>query len=260
LILLLRINVAILLTLAAALAITVMLNHVKFREILSTLSGSRVSVITLDIAKRLESATDLGLPLRNISESASILEATVKRDDELMSATIFDDEGRVLFHGSRDATTAAAEKVPDSWVAKNAATRGVVWQLSEDDAFVVGAPVFNSFGKLEGGVIVRYSRDRFVGTLDALLSELGEAAALIFLGIGLLVVAGSAISLRRLLKVTQAVEREVEHVFDPAPDAARPEEGERNAVGLATYRDSVRGTVDALAEVEADIKRAGARP
>lgn len=258
-ILLLRINVAILLTLAAALAITVMLNHVKFREILSTLSGSRISVITLDIAKRLESATDLGLPLRNISESASILDATVKRDDELVSATIFDDEGRVLFHGGRDAAAAPVEQVPQSWVAKNAATHDGVWQSSENDAFVVGAPVVNSFGKLEGGVIVRYSRDRFVHTLDALLNDLGEAAGLIFLGIGLLVVAGSAISLRRLLRVTEAVEREVEHVFDPAPDPVMIEEGEQNVVGLTTYRDSVRGTVVALAEVEADMKRAGAQ-
>ena len=238
--LLVKLNLAFLCAFAVAMALTVMLNQAKFGDILRGLDDSRVSVVTLDTSRRLRQAVDLGLPLKDIAESQAIVDTLVEEYPELQSVTIFDADGRLLVHGGQ-ALAGRTTAAPDAWTAGNRQAEGDVWRLDTPESFVVGAPVVNNFGKLEGGVAVRYGKARYERTVGELTDELLETAVILFVAAGLLAVLGTAAVLRRLIASARRLAAAVEGLLDTAPAPAETDLAEFEA-----YSATVRETAAAL--------------
>lgn len=244
--LLVILNAAFLCAFAVTMALMILLNQQKFADILRGLDDSRVSVVTLDTSRRLRQAVDLGLPLKDIAESSSIVEALIEDYPELQSVSIFDAGGHVLVHGGNQLDGGRSE-APAVWVSDNQAAEGEVWRLEDLESFIVGAPVINNFGKLEGGVAVRYSKARYSSIVAGLTNELVEAAAIIFLASGLLAVLGTAAALWKLTRTVRYLRQSVENLLKPGPDNAPADTPLAEFVG---YSASVRETAATLAAVE----------
>lgn len=240
--LLIKLNAAFLCVFAVAMALTVLLNQAKFGDILRGLDDSRVSVVTLDTSRRLRQAVDLGLPLKDIAESQAIVDFLVEEYPELQSVSIFDADGRLLVHGGQALEDEPAE-VPDDWSADNRGAGGDVWRLETPLSFIVGAPVVNNFGKLEGGVAVRYGKTRYSRIVGGLTDELVETAILLFAATGLLAVLGTAAVLRRLIATARRLGTAVDGLLDMDSQAPDLEE-------FTAYSAKVRETAAALESAE----------
>ena len=245
--LLVILNLAFLCAFAVTMALMILLNQQKFADILRGLDDSRVSVVTLDTSRRLRQAVDLGLPLKDIAESRSIVDALIDDYPELQSVSIFDARGRLLEHGGNALDSGQAE-APAAWTGGNREAEGEVWRIEDPESFVVGAPVINNFGKLEGGVAVRYSKARYSSIVGGLTKELIEAAAVIFLASGLLAVLGTAAALWKLTTTARYLRQSVESLLKPEPDEAPVDTDLAEFVG---YSVSVRETAAKLAAAEA---------
>lgn len=245
--LLVTFNLAFLCAFAVTMALMILLNQQKFGDILRGLDDSRVSVVTLDTSRRLRQAVDLGLPLKDIAESRSIVDALVDDYPELQSVSIFDARGKLLVHGG-NAMSSGKTEAPTEWTDGNREADGEVWRIEDPESFVVGAPVINNFGKLEGGVAVRYSKARYASIVGELTTELLEAAAAIFLASGLLAVLGTAAALWKLTMTARYLRQSVENLLKSDQEEAPVDTDLAEFVG---YSVSVRETAAKLAAAEA---------
>ena len=244
--LLVVLNLGFLSAFAVTMALMILLNQQKFGDILRGLDDSRVSVVTLDTSGRLRQAVDLGLPLKDIAESRSIAEALVTDYPELQSVSIFDARGSLLVHGG-NALAGGGSEAPSAWVVNNREAEGEVWRLEDPESFVVGAPVVNNFGKLEGGVAVRYSKARYDSIVAGLTTELMEAAFVIFLASRLLAILGTGAALWKLTKTARYLRQSVENLLKPDSDET-PVDTE--LVEFVGYSATVRETAATLAAAE----------
>ncbi len=244
--LLVILNAAFLCAFAVTMALMILLNQQKFADILRGLDDSRVSVVTLDTSRRLRQAVDLGLPLKDIAESRSIVDALIQDYPELRSVSIFDAGGHLLVHGGKELDGGQTE-TPPVWTSDNRAAKGEVWRIEDPESFVVGAPVINNFGKLEGGVAVRYSKARYSSIIAGLTTELLEAAAVIFIASGLLAVLGTGAALWKLTKTARYLRQSVENLLKPDREQTPIETDLAEFVG---YSASVRETAARLAVAE----------
>ena len=244
--LLIKLNASFLCAFALAMALTVLLNQAKFGDILRGLDDSRVSVVTLDTTRRLRQAVDLGLPLEDIAESRAIVESLVEEFPELQSVSIFDADGLLIVHGGQALNT-GQENAPDDWLTGNREAGGEVWRLETPESFVVGGPIVNNFGKLEGGVAVRYGKARYRGIVGGLTDELLEAAIALFIASSVLAVLGTAAVLRRLIATARRMTAAIEGLLGAAPDTTSDESA---PVEFTAYSASVRETVAALESAE----------
>jgi len=249
--LLVVLNLGFLCAFAVTMGLMIVLNQHKFGDILRGLDDSRVSVVALDTSRRLRQAVDLGLPIGNIAESDSIVEALIDDYPELQSVSIFDARGGVLVHGG-EALGGEGAETPAAWTAGNRGAEGQVWRIEDPESFVVGAPVINNFGKLEGGVAVRYSKARYHRIVDGLTADLVEAAVIIFLASGLLAVLGTGAALWRLSRTARNIQQSVEGLLDPA--AAETPAADADIDELADYSASVRETAATLSAAEGNIR------
>ena len=245
--LLVVLNLGFLSAFAVTMALMILLNQHKFADILRGLDESRVSVVTLDTSRRLRQAVDLGLPLKNIAESRSIVDALIDDYPELESVSIFDGRGKLLVHGG-SAPSGGSTEAPPAWTAGNRMAEGEVWRIEDPASFVVGAPVVNNFGKLEGGVAVRYSKTRYSRIVEGLTTELLEAAVLLFLASGVLAVLGTAAALWRLTRTARYLRQSVQNLLKPDPAATAADTDLAEFVGYST---TVRETAAQLTAAEA---------
>jgi len=158
--------------------------------------------------------------------------------------SIFDADGRLLVHGGQ-AIEGEPTDAPDAWTAGNREAGGEVWRLETPESFIVGGPVVNNFGKLEGGVAVRYGRLRYSRIVGGLTDELLETAVILFVAAGLFTVLGTAAALRRLIATARRLGTAVAGLLDRAPiESDMPE--------FTAYSAKVRETAAALASAEKD--------
>ena len=247
--LLIKLNLAFLCVFAVAMALTVLLNQAKFGDILRGLDDSRVSVVTLDTSRRLRQAVDLGLPLKDIAESQTIVDFLVDEYPELQSVSIFDADGRMLVHGGQTLDGETADAAPGDWTVGNRDSGGEVWRMETPHSFIVGAPIVNNFGKLEGGVAVRYGKARYSRIVGGLTDELLEASVILFVAAGLLAVLGTAAVLRRLIATAKRLGTAVDGLLESATGTSP---SDSDLAEFAAYSAKVRETAEALESAAED--------
>ncbi len=244
--LLVKLNAAFLCAFALAMGLIVLLNQAKFGDILRGLDDSRVSVVTLDTSRRLRQAVDLGLPLKDIAESRAIVDSLIDEYPELQSVSIFDADGLLIVHGGQALGT-GQETAPGEWLEDNREAGGEVWRRESPESFVVGGPIVNNFGKLEGGVAVRYGKAHYRRIVGELTDELLEFAVGLFIAASVLAVLGTAAVLRRLTSTARRLAASVEALL---PDTKEAASDESIPAEFSAYHRSVRETAAALEAAE----------
>ncbi|MEZ5584347.1 MAG: hypothetical protein R3F37_17775 [Candidatus Competibacteraceae bacterium] len=174
-----RIAATIIGAVAFALALTVMLNYVKFERTFSRLLESRFAFVVLDLRTVIQTGLDLGLELSAMSNVQTILARVAERDDQILAIAVFDDRGHLTFnHGdlSLPGTT-----LPTDWLADTKQHETLDNYVGNPELGIVGMALVNNFGHRVGSVVLRYD-DSFYGlALRHTLLELIHTAVAILL-------------------------------------------------------------------------------
>lgn len=166
----LRMSLAIAVVLLVAVLMTAALNVLKFQQIIQAQEENRYAFVTRDVAHVFEQSLNLGLPIDQIENAEETLERQLAVDTSISGIAVFDPAGRVLYQASHLApgwVTAALDS--------DRTTRGTKLER------FTSRPIFNAFGQLVGGVVVRHTDDARVRRNQTILevmslTVLGAAA------------------------------------------------------------------------------------
>lgn len=208
----LRISLPIVLVSALAIGLTVFLNVGKLERTLAEVEQSRLHFTLADLQDNLETGLDLGLPIRGLGNAQAALDFETRADPDILSISVVDPEGVVVFHSGSAAATP---------VAPLGSVKGASWNRREPDALVAGQKLSNNFGVTAGAVVMRYSprgHDRFV---QAISSQLGAAALVAVLLSSAGFVFGIQVLGRRVSGSLRTMEDALQgQPLDPRTDAA----------------------------------------
>jgi len=188
------ITVAMLVVLLAAVTTTTVLGYLIYERTLSGLVTSRFEFIAKEFKSKLEAGIDLGLPLGQLENIDEFLHQEMLRDDSLIAISIVDTNGRILFDTRAEHV---GKSTSDPWV--RSLLKG---ELSTDQVYfgesAVGLPLFTSFGKSVGVLLVRYSGAFYDEKRLGVGKELVLTISVVLLAAGLIGIVGVLIISRPL--------------------------------------------------------------
>jgi hypothetical protein len=235
----LRISVPIVLVSALAIGLTVFLNVGKLERTLDEVEQSKLHFTLADLKDNLETGLDLGLLLRGLENAQAAIDFETRADPDILSISVVDTEGLVVFHSGSAAATPMAPL---------GSFKGAGWNRREPDALVAGLKLSNNFGVTAGAVVLRYSprsHDRFV---QAISSQLGAAALAAMLLSSACFVVGIQMLGRRMTGTLRTMEDALEgKPLDPRSDAAAQALGAQCGQTTAAARAELQAAHQALA-------------
>lgn len=147
------IAVAMLVVLLVALTTTTVLGYLIYERTLSGLVTSRFEFIAKEFKGKLEAGIDLGLPLGQLENIDEFLHQEMMKDDSLVAISIINTSGRILFDTR---AKHVGELTSNAWaqalLQRNLTSNQVYFGDSS-----IGVPLFTSFGKAAGVLLVNYS-------------------------------------------------------------------------------------------------------
>ncbi|OAN43038.1 hypothetical protein A6A04_10105 [Paramagnetospirillum marisnigri] len=224
--------------------------YYKFESVYSSLVQSRYSFVVFTIKKRVEDNLNLGLALRQLRQVQDILEREKMRDAQVIAVEIFDARGEVLFDTDRGAI---GSRVAANLVEALKGAPGQPFGATDEDALIVGLPLVNNLGKVEGGVVLRYPAVYVNYGVSGLLLELSKGILRNLVVFSILAVAGLYLLFGRVGRRLDAMERSLNTVMTNGGPAVvdRPGDAfeERFADFVAKSREAVDHIHDATQEV-----------
>lgn len=175
------------LTLVALLAGTVLaasvFGYYKFQDVMDELVRSRYSFVAFTIKRKVEDSLNLGFALRQLRQFQDIVELEKARDDQIQSVEIYNARGEILYNSDRGSIGAS---VPEAWLTPLVAVTPQAFSFIDEDSNVVGLPLVNNLGKVEGAVVLIYPSGYVARELGPILSRLGGEVAALFGGFAVL--------------------------------------------------------------------------
>lgn len=168
---------AIVLVLGFSLVLISLLNYFKYEKTFSALQRSKFEVIARDLKAAAETGMNIGLPLPALKNMQDLISRESHRDNQILNIEIFGTDGTVLY--STQPGRAGATESPKLLDALRHAS-GKAWELNDKDSFLVGVPINNNFGRLSGGLAIRYAKSYFETELLRIGRELAEYSAIVF--------------------------------------------------------------------------------
>jgi hypothetical protein len=220
--------------LVIACATTAVLNYLKFERLLLVQQARVLEILASDLAEAFEYSMNLGVRLQGVPGAQALLERRRSTEALVDALSVIDASGRILFDTDRQ--NIGGQAPPGL-----RPTAGGAWHHSAGERNWVGLPIVNSFGQVEGALMVAYGRDAVDARLDAILLSMARAALIglavaIPLGAGAIFLAvGGARRWFAALGEATVPPREAQ---DPVPAQA------------TEFRAAVAGTSAALAEAE----------
>jgi hypothetical protein len=246
-----KVSTALAAILAATMLSAAAFSYYKFEDVFGSLVRSRHSFVVFTIKQRVEDSMNLGFSLRQLRQVQNIIELEKARDEQILGIDVYAANGEVLFDTDRGAMGA---RVPERWLEPLAGAASRPFALRDEEAMVVGLPLVNNLGKVEGAVALRYPAAYLDVELGKVLARLGLEFAALLVGFALIgVVASYALlgAVGRKLKgmgATLATVMEEGGHAEPGPRADAFEE--RFAEFCNKSREAVEAIEDAAAEVE----------
>jgi hypothetical protein len=183
----LKIGGAILAVILVAFGVTTTLSYFVYERTLLDLLVSRFELVAKELRLEIEASLDLGLPLGELDNLEHLLIQRDEADDQIVGITVFTARGTIAF----DTDAAAIGKaVPAAWASALAQGEGALSRSGAIGDFAVGTSLSNSFGKLVGGLVIRFNSDYFNGKIRNVLFRLAEIGGLAIALGGLLALAG----------------------------------------------------------------------
>jgi hypothetical protein len=261
-----KIGAAIVGVVVLALLVTATLSFLVYERTLAGLLLSRFELVAGELRREIEASLDLGLPLGELDNVALLLAARKASDPQITGITIVDGRGTVLFDTDPAAigrpvgaaVLAAVEAQPRAGDAA-AAAHGPGASDGPVEPFTVARPVVTSFGKLAGGVIIRYNSAYQKAKREAMLGRLGLLLALALASSAFVALAGILMLTERLAYVHTRLETSVRlmlrRIGRPLPDDDLPPELAHSFLALERDLDT---TIARL--VDGRAPAAAARP
>ncbi len=188
------IAVAMLVVLLAALTTTTVLGYLIYERTLSGLVTSRFEFIAKEFKSKLEAGIDLGLPLGQLENIDEFLHQEMLRDDSLVAISIVNTNGRILFDTRAEHV---GKSTSNTWV--QTLLKG---ELSTDQVYfgesAIGLPLFTSFGKSVGVLLVSYSGAFYDDKRLGVGKDLVLTISVVLLAAGLIGIVGVLIISRPL--------------------------------------------------------------
>jgi hypothetical protein len=250
-----KLSVALLSILFCTLAVVAYFGYSKFESVYSAMVQSRYSFVAFSIKKRVEDSLNLGFPLRHTRQVQEIVEWEKARDPRILAIEVYDSKGEVLFDTDRGAiglTVPAALR--DAARAGAAQPFGAV----DDDALVVGLPLVDSFGRVEGGVVLRYPAayvSQGSSEIGAMLIRTVLTVFALFAGLG---VAGLYLLFARVGARLTRLEQDLAAALDPArppPDPTDVASSDPFDAQFAEFAAKTREAVDHVRDATDEVGR-----
>ena len=179
-----RVAVNIFLILALAVSLTGLMNHYKYRKVLSDLLRDRHALVLQEIGHSIEASLSLGLALDALPGVNATLQANISRHPRVLSIEMFDERGTVLYSADE---SLRGDLVSEEWASAWNMGGEPVWARVERDAHVVGLRVHNSLGHAVGSLALRYSRAEFdddVRAMSLRIAALCAGVLVVFASLG----------------------------------------------------------------------------
>lgn len=218
-----------------ALALTTLLNALRFEETLENLVEQRLDVVAHEIASDVVVGLDLGLRIEAMDNLQAIIERLRDQVGGVAAVTLHDCDGRTIA-----ATRAPGHRTDVAAPQRLAARAGSHWRHFEPEGIALGLAITNSYGECAGGVVLEYEAETFYRTRDAVVERLiwiALGAALLTLPAALLlmwVFRRRARVLGRLHADLDAMVAVPGQGLPTLPEAGAQDSGEREL--LAGYR------------------------
>ncbi len=189
------IAVAMLVVLFVSLTTTTVLGYLIYERTLSGLVTSWFEFIAKEFKSKLEAGIDLGLPLDQLENIDEFLHQEMMKDASLVAISIVNTSGSILFdtHAER-----VGKLTRNAWV--QSLLRG---NLAPDQVYfdesAIGLPLFTSFGKVVGVLVVSYSGSFYDDKRLSVGKDLVLVISIVLLAAGAFGIAGVLVISRPLV-------------------------------------------------------------
>jgi hypothetical protein len=238
--------------LLSTMLMTALFGYYKFEDVLSSLVRSRYSFVVFTIKQKVEDSLNLGLALRQLRQVQEIIELEKARDEQIQGLQIYDGNREVLFDTDRGGI---GSRVPASWIEPLSGTTTHPFALTDEDSLLVGLPLINTLGKVEGAVVLRYPAADLKHELGTQLGRLALEFGLVLVGFGIAGILLSSLLLGgvhdRLAAMRAAVGKVVDHGGEVVPGS----EGEEFEAHFAEFCGKVHEAVDQIDAAAAEVER-----
>lgn len=252
-----KVSVALFAILLATMLTTAVFGYYKFEDVLSSLVRSRYSFVVFTIKQKVEDSMNLGFSLRQLRQVQQIIELEKARDEQIQGIDVYDFNGEVLFDTDRGAL---GTRVPARWVeplAQPFVTAGPSQQFSliDEESVVVGLPLVNTLGKVEGAVVLRYPEAYLERELGNLLSRLALEFLVVLGGFAVVGVAASYVLLGVVGRRLGSMETTLGQVLAVGGEAVPTHDADEFEQRFAEFCDKSREAVEQIAEASAEVER-----
>ncbi len=246
-----KVSAALLGILAGTVATTGFFTYSKLQSVLSALAESRYGVVVYAVKHNAEDQLALGFPLRQLRPVQDVIDRMKVNDSRIRGIEVFDASGAILFDTDRGAIGAS---VPPAWVRAAAAAGNHPFAITDEEGRIVGLPLVDSLGTVDGGVVLRYPGVHLDDMLGASLGGLARQAGLVLAVFAALGVAGSYRlfgGVRQRLETMDSVLGTVlAEGADPLPED-EPASFETDFAGFAVKaHETIHDLEDAMQDVE----------
>ncbi|MBC7906326.1 MAG: cache domain-containing protein [Rhodospirillaceae bacterium] len=252
-----KVSVALFAILLATMLTTAVFGYYKFEDVLSSLVRSRYSFVVFTIKQKVEDSLNLGFSLRQIRQVQDVIELEKARDDQIHGIDVYDHNGEVLFDTDRGVM---GSRVPARWLeplASPSGTAGATQPFSfiDEDAMVVGLPLVNSLGKVEGAVVLRYPEAYLERELGNLLGRLALEFLTVLSAFALAGTLAAYVLLRVVGRRLGAMETTLAKVLAVGGEAVPNPNADEFELRFAEFCDKSREAVEQITEASAEVER-----
>ncbi|CAA7627485.1 hypothetical protein [Magnetospirillum sp. SS-4] len=226
--------------------------YFKFESVYSSQVQSRYSFMVFTIKKRVEDSLNLGLSLRQLRQVQDILEHEKQRDAQVLAVEVYDHRGEVLFDTDRGAI---GGKVSDALVEAARGNPSQAFGLADEDTLIVGLPLVNALGKVEGGVVLRYSAVYVEQGVGGLLLELAKAVGVYLAIFAVVALAGLYLLFGRVGRKLAGMEHALTEVLSVGGHAVPEAGGGEFEEHFAEFVDKTREAIDHIRDATDEVGR-----
>ncbi len=248
-----KVAITLLVILLGTMVVTAFFTTSKLSSVLSSLVQSRYGVQVYAIKRNVEDRLALGFPLRQLRPVQDAIEREKADDSHIQDIEIFDAKGEILFDTDRGAIGSV---VPEGWRAVSDSNGGQPFAVEDDESRLVGLPLVNSLGQVEGGVVLRYPGAYLGGEMEPVMHRLLREAAVLLALFSLVAVIGAYALFRPVGRRLAAMETRLAQVIAAGGDAPlATENGDSFEAGFVAFAGKTREVMDHVREASQDVER-----
>ncbi len=247
-----KVSLALLSILLFTLVVTAFFAYYKFESVYSAQVQSRYSFVVFTIKKKVEDSLNLGFALRQLRQVQEIIEREKSRDSQILAVEVYDYRGEVLFDTDRGAI---GTKVSESLAEAIRSGMQQSFSVVDEDNLIVGLPLVNNLGKVEGGVVLRYPIAYVEKGVSGLLTQLLKSIAIALVGASVVAVVGLYALFGGVGRKLGSMEKTMGEVLAVGGQAIPESGGDSFEARFAEFVAKTRETIDHVKDATDEVGR-----